>query len=282
MIQENTLTGKQVCLLLWEQNLLDIDSAEIEKLKAGTILPYNFMLQRIENLDITPAQLALDPCSGSCVVTDVNNGEVLAMVSYPSYDNNLLANSIDADYYSDLQNDLSLPLWDYATQQLTAPGSTFKMVSATAALEEGVINTSETVTCTGVFEKVTTPFKCWQISGHGPLNVTGAIEHSCNFFFYEMGYRLSIDETGTYNNSLGLDRLAKYAQMYGLTDPSGVEVVESTPHVSDKDAVPSAIGQGTNNFTTVGLARYVTTVANSGTCYNLSLLDKLTDLAELI
>ena len=277
MIQDNALTGKQVCLLLWEQNLIDISSEEIDKLREGQTSPYNFMIDRITQLDITPAQLALDPCSGSSVVTDVNTGEVLALVTYPSYDNNRLANSIDADYYSRLQSDLSLPMWDYATQQLSAPGSTYKMVTAATSLEEGIVNTYDTVTCTGTFEKVTTPFRCWLISGHGSLNISQAIGHSCNFFFYEMGYRLSIDKTGTYNNELGLGRMAKYAEMFGLSEKSGVEVEESNPQISNRDAVPSAIGQGNHNYTTAGLARYVTTVANNGTCYNLSLLDKTTD-----
>lgn len=277
MIKENTLTGRQICILLWDQDLIDVDSTEIEKVRNGSTSAYAFLLQRIENLDITPAQLALDPCSGSSVITDVNTGEVLAMVTYPSYDNNRLANSIDADYYNQLQSDLSLPMWDYATQQLSAPGSTFKMVSASAALEEGIVGLHDTVDCTGTFEKVTTPFRCWLHSGHGPLSISGAIEHSCNFFFYEMGYRLGLTANGTYDSDYGLERLAKYADMYGLSEKSGVEIEESTPHVSDQYSVPSAIGQGTNNYTTVGLARYVTAVANSGTCYNLSLIDKLTD-----
>ena len=277
MIRDNTISGKQICLLLWEQNLLDIPSGEIEKLREGVQTPFQFMIDRISALDITPAQLALDPCSGSSVITDVATGEVLAMVTYPSYDNNRLANSIDAEYYSRLQSDLSLPLWDYATQQLSAPGSTYKMISAATALEEGVTGTYDTVTCTGTFEKVTTPFRCWLISGHGSLNVSEAIEHSCNFFFYEMGYRLSLDASGNYSNELGLGRMEKYAKMFGLSEKSGVEIEESTPQISDKDAVPSAIGQGTHNYTTAGLARYVTTVANNGICYNLSLLDKTTD-----
>ncbi|MEG1847274.1 MAG: penicillin-binding transpeptidase domain-containing protein [Lachnospiraceae bacterium] len=277
MIKENAISGKQICLLLWEQNLIDVSPMEIDKLKNGKTAPYDFMIERIKNLDITPAQLALDPYSGSCVVTNVNTGEVLAMVTYPSYDNNRLANSIDSDYYNQLQADLSLPLWDYATQQLSAPGSTFKMVSAAAAMQEGVTGIFDTVNCTGTYDKLTDPFKCWNKSGHGAMNLSAAIENSCNYYFYEMGYRLSLDASGAYNSEIGLKKLAKYADQFGLSEPSGIEIAESTPHVSDEYAVPSVIGQGTNNFTTVGLARYVTAVANSGICFNLSLLDKLTD-----
>lgn len=91
-----------------------------------------------------------------------------------------------------------------------------------------------------------------------------------------MGYRLGIDGE-SYSPDIGLEKLAKYADLYGLSEKSGIEIAESEPQVSDMDAVRSAIGQGTNSYTTVGLARYVTTVANSGTCYNLTLIDKTTD-----
>lgn len=280
MIQDDVLSGKQVCSLLLEQGIVEISEEEEQELKNGKISAYSFMVKLIEELDITPAQLALDPCSGSCVVTDVNTGEVRALVTYPGYDTNRLANNIDSNYYNQLQNDLSKPMWNYATQQKSAPGSTFKMVSAIAGMEEGVIGVNEVLGCYGPFDKITPPPKCWIVSNggnHGKLDVAGGIEHSCNSFFYEVGYRLGSKATGMYNSDRGLEALAKYADMFGLSETSGVEIAESEPELSNIDAVRSAIGQGTNNLTTVGLARYVTTVANSGTCYQLSLLDKLKD-----
>ena len=111
---------------------------------------------------------------------------------------------------------------------------------------------------------------------HGPLNVVGGIKNSCNYFFYEVGYRLSFGTNGLYNSDLGLERLKLYCDMYGLTDKSGVEIPENEPNVSDMDSIRSAIGQGTHNYTTTQLARYATAVANSGTVYNISILDKLT------
>lgn len=274
MINNDELTGRQICQLLLEQNLVEIPDEELRQFEAGTETAYTFMYKRIENLDITPAQLALDPHSGSIVVTDVDTGRVLALVSYPSYDNNKMANGVDATYFASLQNDLSSPMINYATQQRTAPGSTFKIAAATAGLTEGVISLTDTITCTGIFEKISPPAKCWRLSGHGSLNVTGGIQHSCNGFFYEVGYRLGI-VGDTYNNDVALNKLAKAADLYGLSEPSGVEIEEYTPQISDTDAVRSAIGHGTNNFTTAGLARYVTTIANGGTCYNLTLVDKL-------
>lgn len=277
MINNDELTGKQICELLLEQNLVEISEEELQQFEAGRETSYVFMRNRIENLDITPAQLALDPYSGSIVITDINTGDVLALVSYPSYDNNKMANGANAAYFASLQNDLSRPLLNYATQQKTAPGSTYKIVSSTAGLTEGVITTTDTISCTGVFDKVSPSPQCWISPGaHGALNVTGGIQHSCNWFFYEVGYRLGI--TGdTFSNDVGLGKLARAADMYGLTETSGVEIEELSPEVSDSDAVRSAIGHGTNNYTTVGLARYVTTIANSGTCYNLTLVDKIED-----
>ncbi len=274
MILNDELTGRQICELLLEQNIVEPPQEELAQFEAGLETPYAFLRNRIENLELTPAQLALDPYSGSIVVTDVNTGDVRALATYPSYDNNRMANGVDAVYFASLRNDLSSPMLNYATQQRTAPGSTFKPVSATAGLMEGAISLTETINCVGLFDKIAQPPRCWNANGHGPLNVTGGIQHSCNWFFYEVGYRLSI-VGDTYNDSVGLQKLAKYADMYGLSEPSGVEIEEYAPEISDIDAVRSAIGHGTNNYTTAGLARYVTTVANSGTCYNLTLVDKV-------
>ncbi|MBD5527924.1 MAG: penicillin-binding protein [Lachnospiraceae bacterium] len=272
MIESDAISGRQICMILCEQNTIEIPQEDREKLYDGAISSYEFMKNRILYLDITPAQLALDPCTAAIVVIDVNTGDVLALVSYPGYDNNMMANSVDPEYYSKLLADKTSPLLNYATQYAAAPGSTFKMVSSTAALMEGEITLNSKINCTGSYTQVTPSPRCWRRSGHGSLNLTGAIQNSCNFFFYDMGYRFAT-KSGSYNAQDGLDVLAKYAQMYGLTEKSGVEIEESQPSVSDELPIPSAIGQGTNSFTAVGLTRYVATVANGGNCYNLTLLE---------
>ena len=275
MIKNDVLSGKEICQILCEQKVVEVDMEVENRLYSGGITAYQFMLDRISDLDITPAQLALEPCSGSMVITDVNTGDTLALVSYPGYDTNRLANSIDADYYARLMNDEARPMYSRATQERTAPGSTYKMVSATAGLMEGVISLSTTVTCSGPFEKITPSPHCHIYPGaHGNMNVISSIERSCNSFFYEMGYRLG-SSGDSYKSERGTDTLAKYADMYGLSETSGLELEESDPKLSTEDAVRSSIGQGNNNFTTAQLARYVTTVANSGTCYNLTLIDKI-------
>ena len=278
VVKEDRIKPRVICNILIDQGIVELSEDYLNAWYAGRITPYTFMIDRITNLEITPAQLALDPYSASCVITDVNTGDVLAIVSYPSYDNNYLANGADSAYLKKINADHSTPLINYATQQRTAPGSTYKMVVATAGLMEGVITTNTLITCLGSFTEITDTHNCWIYPGrHGALNLSTAIQKSCNYYFYTVGYRLSMDENNNYNSDLGLEKLAKYANMYGLGDKSGVEIEESAPQISNKYSVPSAIGQGTNNYTTVGLARYVTAVANSGTVYNLTLLDKSTD-----
>lgn len=289
MIKANELKGKDICRILYEQNVIAFDEGQYQGLESGQIDPYSFLVGKISSLEITPAQLALEPCSGSAVVTDVNTGEVLACVSYPGYDNNRLANTMDSAYYNKLANDLSSPFYNTATQERTAPGSTYKMLTSVAALTEGIITPSDGVVCEGIFEKVFPNPKCWISPGaHGWLDVTGALQHSCNIFYYEMGYELGVTESEdkkgedgkpakTYSSDLGIEKLTKYAEMFGLNEKSGLEISESKPQISDTDSVLSAIGQGTNNYTTSQLARYVTAVANRGKVFQLSLLDKTVD-----
>ena len=277
MIKNGTLSGRRVCLLLYDQGVLDKKKdKDYNDLYTGKMSAYNFMYKKIKNIEITPAQLALDPCSGSVIITDPDTGEVRAMVSYPSYDNNRLANGIDSEYYASLNTDLSSPMLNRATQSRTAPGSTFKPISSTAILEEGVADSSTYVKCTGIFDKVSPAAKCWIYpNAHGSLNVSGAIAVSCNYFFYQMGYNLGT-VNGTYNSQRGLTKLKKYAAMYGLNRKSGVEITEYEPHISDEDAVRSAIGQGTHSYTPSQISRYVTSLVNHKNLINLSLLEKTT------
>ena len=268
MIISGELTGSQVINLLYDQGILNTATdTDYSDYKAGVMGSYDFICKKIKNLEITPAMLALDPCSGSIVVTNPNNGTVKAMTSYPSYDNNRLTNMIDADYYSKITTDKTTPMYSRATMQQTAPGSTFKMITAFASMNEGVIGVNDVIQTKGYFDKTETPAKCWIYpSAHGTIGISKAIEESCNYFFYELGYRMATKDTGTYSDITGVERLQKYAGMFGFDSTSGIELPESKPQISDADSIRTAIGQGTNNFTATQLARYVTTLANSGTC----------------
>ncbi|MBR0410115.1 MAG: peptidase [Eubacterium sp.] len=279
MIKNGDLKGKRICLLLYDQGVLDSSKdKDYKALSDNELSAYNFIYKKISDLEITPAQLALDPCSGSVIITDPKTGAVRAMVSYPSYDNNKLANTINAAYFASLNKDKSSPMLNRCTQTRTAPGSTFKPISATAILEENIADGNDYVKCTGIFDKISPPAKCWIYpNAHGSLNVSGAIAVSCNFFFYEMGYKLGT-VNGNYNSEKGLERLAKYAAIYGLDRKSGVELTEYEPRISDEDAVRSIIGQGTHSYTPSQISRYVTSLVNEDHLLGLSLVSKTTDV----
>ncbi|MBQ1802930.1 MAG: peptidoglycan glycosyltransferase [Lachnobacterium sp.] len=274
LVKEGRITGTQVCVLLYEQGILDQDDATLNGLRNGSISPFNFILDKINKIEITPAQLALEPCTGSTVITDPNNGEILAMVSYPGYDNNRLANGVDSKYYAELNADLSKPLYNYATQERTAPGSTFKMISATAGMAENVITPDSIINCGGIFNEVSNKPKCWIYpSAHGPENVSTAIKDSCNVFFYTVGYRLA-STTGVYNDAKGIEKIQKFAKIYGLDKKTGIEIPENTSAIATEYPVMAAIGQSNNNFTTVSLSRYVTAIT-SGKLYDYKLMNKI-------
>lgn len=276
MIQSGVVSGRQVCLMLYDQGKLSTEDEDYGPLQSGQISAFTFMYRKIQKIELTPAQLALDPCSGSVVVTDVKTGKVLALVSYPSYDNNRLTNTIDAEYYMQLDADITSPMFNRATQQRTAPGSTYKMLSTVAGVQEGVLGINETIETKGEFDLVPKNPHCWIYPGtHGTIGIVEALEVSCNYFYYDVGYRLGLDSEGTYREQQGLDQLAKYAGVFGLDRKSGIELPEAEPSVSKEDAPRSAIGQGTNSYTPIQLARYVNTVATRGDCYDLSIVNDI-------
>ena len=279
MIRNNLVGGRELCLALYDQGVLEPDpAAQAELAAGGPAYAYSFFVRLVSELKITPAQLALDPCTAGCVVTDVTTGKVKALVSYPGYDNNRLTNTMDAKYYNRLVKDESLPLYNNATQARKAPGSTFKPIIAIAALEENVFGLNDTVNCTGIYDAITPPLRCWIYPGrHGVQNIVAGIRNSCNVFFADLGHRLATNPQGEYDPALGIARLNKYATMFGLDQKSGVEIIENDPMISDQSPERSAIGQGTNSFANVQLSRYVTALANRGTVFDLSVLDRVTD-----
>ena len=277
MLLDDEITGTELCTVLYDQGILSKQDGIYESFMSGNTKAIDLMITKIGNLEITPAQLALEPCSGSVVIVNPNNGETLACVSYPGYDNNRLANNMDVAYYRRLSKDLSKPFYNKATQERTAPGSTFKPITAIAGLSEGVINDNTYIYCSGVFDRIQDKLNCWELSGHGLLSVRDGIKNSCNIFFSETAYRLGEDADGNFSNAASLDALTRYAQLFNMDQKSGIEISEASPQISDKLPIPSSIGQGTHNYTTSQLARYVATIANSGTSYNISLLDKTTD-----
>ena len=134
---------------------------------------------------------------------------------------------MDTEYYRKLNSDLSSPFYNKATQQRTAPGSTFKPITAVAGLMEGVIDDSTVINCNGLFDRSRVPpLQCWQTSGHGDLSIRGGISNSCNVFFSETAYRLGQNEDGVFSDSTALQKLTSYAQLFNMDKESGLKFSE--------------------------------------------------------
>lgn len=282
LLRNGTITGREICMALYEQEIFQ-DQEEYEDLSSTRISAYDWIREKIRTLQLTPAQLALDPSTASSVVTDPQTGEVLASVTYPGYDNNRMANTIDGEYYNQLLEDASLPLYNNATLQRTAPGSTFKPVTAAAGIAEGVITPYTEITDEGVFDTVSPSPECWIYPNgtHGSINVSQALRDSCNYFFYETAFRFSdgtkTEEGTAFDEQKGIDVLTKAAEDFGLDKTTGIQIPESEPQLADEYPITAAIGQSNFAFTTTQLSRYAATLANSGNVYDLNLISYVED-----
>lgn len=302
-IDAGAISTKQMVLLLIEQGKLTADEEYLARIQSGSLSPLSVVIQKLESGELRPADTALDPCTGSIVVSKVDSGEVLALVSYPSYDNNELVNNFNNEYYTQLSNDfVTTPMVNRPLKEKKAPGSTFKMITAIAGLETGVITPSSLIRDLGSFTKASKPYaKCWIYGGgggtHGSINVTSALEQSCNYFFYETAYRMGNAPNGTSLESI--TTLNDYMVAFGLNDYSGVEIGEYPPSMAsaknkedgikwrnpdattsqtrwvDGDSIRAAIGQSVNNYAPIHINKYIATLANGGTRYKMHLLSKI-------
>ena len=221
-----------------------------------------------------------DADAGAVVVMNVKTGEILAMASYPDYEPQLFVEGISSEKYQEYQKISAL--YNRAISGAYAPGSIFKMITAIAGLEEGAIKTNTTINDTGVYPHAHKPV-CWYYTeygtGHGPLNVSQAIKHSCNYFFYEVG------------NRIGIDKIEKYANYFGLGKKTQVELPsEASGKVASRtiadsenrswylgETLSAAIGQSYNNFTPIQMAKYISMLANGGKNIDVTLIKTVID-----
>jgi len=254
-VSQNALAGSDVVLTI-DSNLQQVTQTALEN-----------CINKIRNGGFSQKY---DAQGGSAVVMNVNTGEVLATASYPTYEPQWYVGGISHENWAYLRDDPRHPQMNKVIQATYAPGSIFKMVTAIAGLESGAITTKEKIRDTGIYTKykdMKDSFKCWYYSsygrGHGYLNVTQALQHSCNYYFYETGDRM------------GIDNLSKYALHFGLGKKTGIELPsekaggvasrETLSTVRPGDVLNASIGQGVNNFTPIQIAKYISSIANGGT-----------------
>jgi penicillin-binding protein 2 len=260
------------------------------------LLTLDVDLQQAAEAALREGMRRVDSTSGVVVAMDPRNGAILAMVSLPSYDNNLFARGISTQEYEQLSQDPEHPLINHAVSGQYPPGSTFKIIPAAAALEEGVVNLDTHVRCKGEMllpnkffpndPDKAQAFVCWNEWGHGSLNVIDGIAHSCDIFFYHVGGGFE-DFSG-----LGLDTMNEYARAFGLGEPTGIALPGESPglvaddhwkrvnygeHWVTGDTYNAVIGQGFVLVTPLQLLNATAAVANGGTLYRPQLVQLLLD-----
>jgi len=283
-------TGKNGIERSWEGDLHGADGGrQIEVDARGRFLRTvaetsptigNSVVLTIDNELQKSAEQAFGDKAGAAVVLDVNSGEVLAFASNPGFDPSLFTGKMSASQWQSYLDDKRHPLENKALKGQYPPGSTFKIITALAALEEGIVDPNTTVTCKGSYTIGETTFKCWQKHGHGVVNLKQALKESCDVYFYQLGEKL------------GVDRIARYAREYGLGSPLGIgldnEKAGLVPTAEWKEkkykkkwyrgeTLPVSIGQGYVLATPIQLASMVAAVANEGTLYRPHLVKKVVD-----
>lgn len=218
--------------------------------------------------------------AGAAVAMDVNTGEVLAFVSYPSFDPALFSGKLPADVWKSYLDDKRHPLENKALTGQYPPGSTFKIITALAGLEEGKITENSSVNCNGSYELGGSTFKCWNKHGHGSTSLKKSLRESCDVYYYQLG------------EHLGVDLIAKTAQKFMLGSPMGIGLSNEKPGLIPTaewkqkrfgkrwyhgETLPVAIGQGYVLMTPIQMASMIATVANEGTVYRPYLVKRIVD-----
>lgn len=226
------------------------------------------------------AERAFGDQAGAAVAMDVANGEILAFVSNPGFDPSLFSGKMPADIWKGYLDDKRHPLENKALSGQYPPGSTFKMITALAGLQDNIINESTSVNCTGSYELGTSTFKCWNKKGHNATNLRKSLRESCDVYYYQLGEKL------------GVDKIAAAARAFRLGGPLGVELLNErsglipTTEWKQKrfgkrwfhgETLSVAIGQGAVLLTPIQLASMTATIANEGTIYRPHLVKRVVD-----
>ncbi|MCL2573453.1 MAG: penicillin-binding transpeptidase domain-containing protein [Defluviitaleaceae bacterium] len=300
-IRESIMSGRITALtminIMAEQGMITIDDYYAGRLASGNITPAAFLITRIEAREITPqmVHIHLHPNTGSVFVTDVATGAVLAAVNYPTFDaNNLLAHSFDFEYFQMINSDPTQPQNNRAFTEAQPPGSTFKMITALAALDQGVITPTTRIWDGVVFRDNGLPYlRSWSSSSFGNINVVDAIAVSSNYFFA----RVAFDMGNHFDGRLieGIETFNEYMKEFGLGAPTGVEIAERAATTSGVNSVPriasptykearaegmwtggdtsnASIGQGFVNHTPASMAKYMGVLATGGVRLQMHLL----------
>ena len=224
------------------------------------------------------AEVLLEGVVGATVAIEPDTGRILALASSPSFDQNSFVGGITHEQWDSLISNPFRPMSNRAIQGEYPPGSTYKIITALAGLQEGVIDAQTTLSCPGYYRYGNRVYRCWKKGGHGKVDILKAVEESCDVFFYQVGERL------------GVDRLAWYAKAFGLGSPTGISLGQEAhgliPTAAWKErrtgipwqkgeTLSVAIGQGFNLATPLQMAVVAAAVGNGGNRYQPMILDRI-------
>ncbi len=283
-VPRRAFTGRRGAEKVFDRTLMGKAGKKVIEVDAmGRIIDVAGILQPVKGGDIVltidmklqaEAEDALKGKTGAVVALDPNTGEILALASKPSFDPNLFARGIDYNDWKRLVNDPKKPFLNRAVQSQYPPGSTFKVITAIAALEKGIITDNTVFECKGSIQ-LGRIFRCWKREGHGNIKLHRAIVESCDVYFYEIGKRL------------GIDTLSQYASDFGLGKPVGVELEGEragiVPSAAWKlrtkkekwykgETLNTVIGQGYLSATPIQMARLMAAVVNGGKLFRPHIL----------
>jgi len=265
--------------------VVDVQGREVDRLDevlpvpgGRVVLTLDLDLQRVAE----DAFLSLDPerpdSIGALVAVDPRNGDVLALVSRPTFDPNDFAGGIDPSIWQQLTTDEWRPIQNRALSGQYSPGSTYKAIVAAAALQTGVIDPERTEYCSGSFQLGRRTYRCWRRAGHGEVDLAEALEQSCDVYFYAVGIELGIDRLATFARSFGLGSrtgIGLTGEQAGLVpDREWKERARKQPWIKG-ETVSAAIGQGFNLVTPIQLALAYAAIANGGALFAPQIVDRL-------
>jgi penicillin-binding protein 2 len=273
-VYENSLRGKRG----GRQVEVNANGLVVRILKTVDAEPGHYVFLTIDQRLQQRAEALLDGVVGAAVAIEPGTGQILALASSPSFDQNVFVGGISHEQWDSLISNPFRPMSNRAIQGEYPPGSTYKIITALAGLEEGVIDDQTTFNCPGYYRFGNRVYRCWKKGGHGKVDIIKAVEESCDVFFYQVGQRL------------GVDRLAWYAKAFGLGSPTGIfldqeahGLIPTAAWKKKRTGIPwqggetlsVAIGQGFNLATPLQMAVLAATVGNGGNRYRPMILSSI-------
>ena len=261
---------------------VDASGQIVRVLKTVSARPGRYVYLTIDKRLQAKAALLMNGRAGAVVAMDPRNGEILTMVSSPEYDQNAFVNGMSHEQWQALSTNPLSPMGNKAIQGEYPPASIYKIITAMAGLEEGLVDEKTTFFCPGYYKFGDREYRCWKESGHGKVNIVQALAESCDVYFYNLGQRLGIDRLAWYAKAFGLGAPTGFpldTEAKGLVPTRGWKKRRFKEHWQEGETLSVAIGQSYNLVTPLQMAILISAVANGGLRHRPVILKAVTTAA---